>query len=365
MKSLILHFKRMDWVLSISAAALVCIGLAAIYSNSLSKGDFWNFQKQIIFFVIGFFLMIAISFFDWRNFRSNPYFIMVLYLVCLLSLVGIFFFAPEIRGTKSWYKVGPFSIDPIEFAKVILIILLAKYFSVRHIEMYRLRHIFLSGMYVLLPVILIFLQPNLGSVIILVAIWLGILIISGIKIRHFLYLILIFFIVFAISWGTILKDYQKARITSFFMPQTSDYLAIGWNQAQSKIAIGSGGLFGQGFGRGSQTQYGFLPEAHTDFIFATIAEEFGLIGVMIVLALYSTLIWRIMRLAGSAASNFTRLFSAGISIVLISQIFIHLGMNMGILPIIGIPLPLISYGGSGLIAIFVLFGIFQSIKVNQ
>ena len=355
----------MDWVLFVSAALLVCIGLLAIYSSSLQKGDFWNFQKQIIFFAAGIILMAGVSFFDWRNFRNDPYFILALYIICLLSLIFIFFFAPEIRGTRSWYKLGPFSIDPIEFAKIVLIILLAKYFSMRHIEMYRMRHIFQSGIYVLFPAILIFLQPNFGSVVILVAIWLGILVISGIKIRHFLLLMFIFILIFAFSWGTFLKDYQKARITSFLMPQFSDPLEIGWNQAQSKIAIGSGGLFGQGFGKGSQTQYGFLPEVHTDFIFASIAEEFGLLGVLVVLVLYSVLIWRIMRIAILARSNFPRLFATGVAILLVSQIFIHLGMNIGILPIIGIPLPLISYGGSGLLSIFLLFGVLQSIKINQ
>jgi rod shape determining protein RodA len=365
MNSLISHLKRMDWILSVSVVGLVAIGLMAIYSNSLTEGDFWNFQKQIIFFGVGFLLMIVISFFDWQNFRNNPYLIIVFYMICLLSLAGIFFFAPEIRGTKSWYKIGPFSMDPIEFTKVVLIILFAKYFSMRHIEMYRLQHIFLSGVYVFLPAILVFLQPNFGSVIILIALWLGALIISGIKIKHFIILMLIFLVVFAISWGTILKDYQKARIVSFFMPQESDRLEIGWNQTQSEIAIGSGRIFGQGFGKGSQTQYGFLPEAHTDFIFATIAEEFGLVGVFILLALYSIVIWRIMRLTITARSNFIRLFGAGIVVLLISQIFIHLGMNLGILPIIGIALPLVSYGGSGLIALFILFGIFQSIKISE
>ncbi len=365
MDSLMLHFKKMDWVLFISAAILVCVGFLAIYSNSLQKGDFLNFQKQIIFFAVGIILMAAVSFFDWRNFRNDPYFILALYIICLLSLILVFFFAPEIRGTRSWYKLGPFSIDPVEFAKIILIILLAKYFSMRHIEMYRMRHIFQSGIYVLFPAILVFLQPNLGSVIILVVIWLGILVISGIKIRHFLLLMFIFILIFIFSWSAFLKDYQKARITNFLMPQSSDTLEMGWNQAQSKIAIGSGGLFGQGFGKGSQTQYGFLPEAHTDFIFASIAEEFGLFGVAIVLSLYSVLLWRIMRIAILARSNFPRLFATGVTIFLVSQIFIHLGMNMGILPIIGTPLPLISYGGSDLIALFLLFGILQNIKISQ
>jgi rod shape determining protein RodA len=278
-------------------------------------------------------------------------------------LVGLFWLAPEIRGIKSWYKFGPLSIDPIEFTKIVLIILLAKYFSMRHIEMYKVRHIILSGFYVFLPAFLIFLQPDLGSVLILITLWVGILIISGIQVRHFLVLVLCFILLLGFGWNTLLKDYQKDRILNFFTPQLEP-LGSGWNQAQSKIAIGSGGIFGQGFTKGSQTQYGFLPEPQTDFIFAAIAEEFGLIGVSILLILFSVLIWRIIKIAIDSKSNFPRLFASSFSIILISQIFIHIGMNIGILPIIGISLPLVSYGGSSLISTFIALGILQSIKIH-
>ncbi|MFH1036578.1 MAG: FtsW/RodA/SpoVE family cell cycle protein [Patescibacteria group bacterium] len=365
MKTILSHFRRFDWILVIAAVLITGIGFLAIYNSSSNGGDFSNLKKQISFFSLGLFLMIIFSFLDWRNFRNNPYLILVIYFICILSLVLLFLFAPEVRGTKSWYRIGTISVDPVEFTKIILIILLAKYFSMRHIEMYRMRHIFLSGAYVLLPTALIFFQPNLGSVLILLAIWLGVLIISGIKIRHFLILILIFASLLALSWGTILKDYQKMRIVGFFMPQLTDPLETGWNQAQSKIAIGAGGFLGQGIGNGSQTQYGFLPESHNDFVFANIAESTGLLGVMITLALFMILIWRIMKIAVSANNNFPRLFASGVIILLITQIFIHMGMNMGILPIIGISLPLISYGGSGLIAVFMAIGILQNIKINQ
>lgn len=359
------HFKKLDWMLIVSAFLLVGFGLLSIYSSSLGKGDFWNFKKQIIFFGIGILAMLIFSFFDWRYFREDPYLILILYFLSLLSLVGLFFFAPEIRGTKSWYRVGGLSLDPIEFVKIILVVLLAKYFSGRHIEMYRIRHILLSGFYIILPAILIFFQPNLGSVLILICLWTGVLFVSGIKIRHFLILALLGAVIFAVSWATILKDYQKERILSFVQPQLSDPLKIGWNQRQSKIAVGSGGFLGQGVFKGSQTQYGFLPEPKTDFIFAAIAEETGLAGVSVLFLLFLTLIWRIMKIALSASSNFPRLFAVGFNILLISQIFINIGMNIGLLPIIGIPLPLVSYGGGGLILTFLSLGILQNIKLNS
>ncbi len=358
------HFKKLDWILIVTTLFLVGIGILSIYSSSLAKGDFLNFKKQIIFFGIGFFLMFALSFFDWRTLRDDPYFILTLYIISLLALIGLFFFAPEIRGVKAWYKLGPISIDPIEFTKIVLIILLAKYFSTRHVEMYRLKHILVSGFYVLFPAGLIFLQPDLGSVLILITLWLGILIISGISLGQFLILILFFIFIFILAWNFVVMDYQKERLISFIQPHLADPLKIGWSQNQAKIAIGSGGIFGQGIGQGSQTQYGFLPEPQTDFIFAALAEETGLIGVSVLLFLFSILIWRILKITFLAQANFPRLFASGFTILLISQIFIHIGMNLGMIPVIGIPLPLISYGGSSLLTTFIGLGILQSLKTH-
>ncbi|MDI6602669.1 MAG: FtsW/RodA/SpoVE family cell cycle protein [Patescibacteria group bacterium] len=358
------HLKKLDWILIFSALLLVGIGLLSIYSSSLGKGDFSNFNKQVIFFGIGFFLMFLLSFFDWRALRDNPYLILIFYFLCLAALAGLFFFAPEIRRVQRWYKLGALTVDPIELTKLILIILLAKYFSTRHVEMYQIRHILVSGFYFLIPISLVFFQPDLGQVIILIALWVGILIISGISFKRFLVLLFCFLLIFILAWNVALKDYQKARILSFIHPQISDPLAIGWSQQQAKIAIGSGGIFGQGLGRGSQTQYRFLPEPQTDFIFAAFAEETGLIGVSVLLFLFSILIWRILKIAFLAQINFARLFACGFNILLISQIFIHIGMNIGLLPIIGIPLPLISYGGSNLIATFLGLGILQSFKTH-
>src|SRR3989338_10115984 len=191
MNSFLLHLRRLDWILIISALLLVGFGLLSIYSSSLGRDDFKNFQKQLIFFGIGILIMFLFSFFDWRYLREDPYFILILYFVSLLSLAGLFFFAPEIRGVKSWYKVGPLNFDPIEFNKIILLILLAKYFSQKHVEMYRIGHIIFSGLYIFFPTLLIFFQPNFGSALILILLWIVILIISGIKIRHFLILILL------------------------------------------------------------------------------------------------------------------------------------------------------------------------------
>ncbi len=361
-KGFLLYLKKMDWVLNLTVLLLAGMGLLSIYSSSVANNDFLELKKQIIFLIIGFFLMLVMSFFDWHLFSEEPYIILGLYFFCVFLLAGLFFFAPEIRGVRSWYKIGAVSFDPIAPTKIVLIILLAKYFSMRHIEMYRIIHILISGFYVFIPSLLIFFQPDMGSVLVLVGLWIGVLIISGIKLRHFLILLLCGFLILILGWSTLLKEYQKERILSFIIPQLSNPLDIGWSQRQAKIAIGSGGLFGQGIGKNSQTKYGFLSEPKTDFSFSVIAEDTGLIGVVVLLFLFLFLIWRVLKIALESRSNFPRLFSAGFAVLLLSQFFIHVGMNIGILPIIGIPLPLVSYGGSELIAVFLAIGILQSIK---
>ncbi len=363
MSAFISQLKKLNWAMIIPAIALACFGLAGIYSSSLAKGDFLNLEKQAIFFVIGIVLMFGVSFFDYRILRNNSYLILVLYGLCLLLLLGLQFFAPDIRGTKGWYKIGILSLDPIEPTKIVLIILLAKYFSMRHSEMYKFRHIIFSGLYVLVPALLIFIKPDLGGVAVLVFLWLGILIISGIKINHFLIISLCFLIVAGFAWGFLLKDYQKDRIVSFIFPY--DPLGSSWSQNQTKIAIGSGMFFGQGLGRGSQVQYGFLPEPHTDFIFSVIAEEWGLLGVVALFFAYGFLVWQVLKIAIFSQSNFPRLFASGFAIVLIAQFFINIGMNLSMLPVVGIYLPFVSYGGSGLLGNFMVLGILQSIYTRK
>ncbi len=365
MRYLLSCFKKMDWVLIITALLLTSLGLLSLYGYAENSNNFSVFKKQIFFLIISLFSMFVLSFVNWAFLKESGYIILVSYLVCCLLLGGLYIFAETIRGVKSWYKIGLFSLDPVEFTKLILIFLLAKYFSSRHVEMYNIIHIIISGIYIAIPSVLIFFQPDLGSVLVLITLWVGILIVSGIQLRHFFILVLCGVLFFVLAWSTILEDYQKERIVDFLMPHLSDPLDIGWNQRQAKIAVGSGGWFGQGIGKGSQTQYGYLPEPQTDFIFAALAEETGLIGVILLLSLFVVLIWRIIRIAIKTRFNFYRFFSIGFAILILSQVFINIGMNIGYLPIIGISLPFVSYGGSGLITFFSGIGILQSIKRNS
>ncbi len=345
--------------MALAAVLLAAFGLVSIYSSSLHGGDFTNFTKQAIFLGIGFVSMLALSYFDWRNFRESPALILTLYFLAVLALAGLYFFGSFNRGVRTWYSLGPITLDPIELLKPVLVILLAKYFSRRHAAMYQIRHILLTGFYVGLPAVLIFFQPNLGPCLVIFSLWIGILIISGIKLRHFLALALGFLVIASLGWLFLMKDYQKARVMSFLVPY--DPLGVSWSQNQSKIAVGVGGLFGKGIGGGSQTQYGFLSEPQTDFIFAAISEEFGIIGIVALLSLMLLLIWRITRAALRSTDNFSRLFAAGFAVLLVAESAIHIGVNIGFLPIIGLPLPLVSYGGSNLIATFAVLGIVEGI----
>ncbi|MEA3453260.1 MAG: FtsW/RodA/SpoVE family cell cycle protein [Patescibacteria group bacterium] len=359
------YFKKFDWPLTISVLIMAGMGLLSIYSSSLGNGDdLLNFKKQAIFLSIGFLFMIFSSFFDYRNLKENSYLILILYSLCLLALGGLLLFGHPIRGVRSWYRIGSVSLSPVEFTKVILIIILAKYFSARHIEMYKFYHIILSGLYVVVPAFLVYLQPDLGSVLVLILLWAGILMVSGIRLKHFLILGLCAILLFCFSWIFLFKDYQKERIISFATPEYQP-LEIGWSQKQAKIAIGNGGMLGKGIGQGSQTQYGFLTEPQTDFIFSAIAEEFGFLAIFILSSLFLFFFWRLIRIALYAGNNFSRIFVLGVGIVVIAQFFINIGTNIGFLPVIGIPLPFVSYGGSSLLALFICLGILQNIKINS
>lgn len=358
------HIRKLDFLLIFAASALSTIGIIFIYSASISSGDFSDVWRQIGFFGFGFLLMIAISFFDNRLIRENSSLILTLYFLCILALIGIFFFAPEIRGIKSWYKIGPITFNPIELTKIVLIILLAKYFSKRHVELYRIRHIILSGLYAFVPSILIFFQPEFGSVMVIVAVWVGILLVSGIRLKNFLLLCFTSVLILSFVWSFLIQDYQRNRIMDFVNPQ-SDPLGGNWNSNQALIAIGSGGLIGKGLGEGSQVQSKFLPEPKTDFIYSVVAEETGLVGSTVLLSLFGILFWRILKVALDARSNFTRLFAIGLSISIFFQTLINIGMNLGLLPVIGLPLPLVSFGGNNVVFTFVALGVLQNMLITE
>ncbi len=338
----------LNWPIALSSIFLVSIGTLVIYSSSKELA----FQ-QLFFTILGFIIFLGLSRVDIRvltKFIKPLYF----FIILLLSVVLIWGF--ETRGVIRWIPLGFFNIQPSEFSKPVLILSLA-YFWTGTIPTWV--NIFKSLILISPFVLLIFKQPDLGSSLTLIAIWLGMLFASRVPVKKIAILILIAALVIPSGW-IFLRQYQKERIIGFFAPE-SDPLGRGYNQIQSTIAVGSGQLFGRGLGSGTQSRLQFLPEYRTDFIFASIVEEMGFVGALVILAIYLFLLTFCLKVAGRANDDFNFLLVIGIFSMLICQIFVNIGMNIGILPITGITLPLISYGGSSLVATFIELGLLASV----
>lgn len=343
-----------DWLLLGSAFFLSLAGLLTMnsFANDVDSDRF--FYRQIIWLGVALVVFFVASRIDWRFLRRTGV-VATLFVVSCLILLLLFAVAPT-KGARSWFDLGFFAFQPVDFIKIILVLLLAKYFSRRHIEIANVRHIIVSGVYSFILFFLIFMQPDFGSAIILFLIWFGMVLVSGISKKHLLVVFLTGLVSFSGLWLFVFKDYQKARITSFIHPLT-DLQGAGYNAYQSMIAVGSGQVWGKGVGLGSQSKLKFLPEYETDFIFAAFSEEWGFVGAIILFALFGLLLWRILDISQKGAGNFEILFGLGLAITLLAHTFIHVGMNIGLLPVTGITMPFMSYGGSHLIAEFLSLGI--------
>lgn len=344
--------KLFNLPITLSSLLIVSIGILVIYSSSKELA-----MQQIIFTIIGMILFFFISQFELSSLKHlvKPF-----YFFIVAMLVAVFILGIETRGALRWIPLGIFNIQPSEFAKPILILFLAKFWSENSPSW---RNIFKSLLWFAPIFLLIFKQPDLGSALTIIAIWLGLLLAAHISVKKILILILITIFIIPTSWS-FLHDYQKGRIVSFLAPE-SDPLGKGYNLIQSTIAVGSGQLFGRGLGRGTQSRLQFLPEFRTDFIFASIAEEMGFVGSILILSLYLFLLGYCLRLAQKVSSSFNLLVIFGVVSMLLFQIVVNIGMNVGLLPITGITLPLISYGGSSLISIFLCLGMVASVTRNR
>jgi len=346
-----------DWILFFAILPLLGVGLVTMYSFT---GESSFFEKQIIWTAVSVIIFFTLSFVDFR-FLKRTDFLVTVFLISIVVLLSLLFFGSVIKGAQSWLSIGGFTIQPSDPAKLVTIMILAKYFSRRHIEIANVRHILVSGFYALVPFILVLLQPDFGSAIIIFLIWLGMTMVSGISKRHLLFVFLAGVLVFSLLWSYGFTDNQKTRIISFVHPLT-DISGTGYNAYQSTIAVGSGKILGKGIGYGTQSRLEFLPEYETDFIFAAFTEEWGFIGAMVFLLLFGIVIWRILKISLHGATNFEVLFGLGLTIFLMSHIIIHIGMNIGILPVTGLPLPFVSYGGSHLLTEFVGLGILMGMR---
>jgi rod shape determining protein RodA len=291
---------------------------------------------------------------DYRLLRTGNL-TFFLYVGAVVTLILVLFFGEVTLGAQSRFDLGIFSLQPSDPAKVILILVLAKYFAKRHEQIGDFRHILVSGLYTFLIFALVFVQPDFGSAIILFFVWLGMVLVSGIKIQHLASVFLIGALVFGAMWQFVFFDYQKDRILTFLDP-LADIQGAGYNAYQSTVAVGSGELFGRGIGYGTQSKLLFLPEYETDFIFAAFAEEWGLLGVVLLFALFAIVIRRLLKHATEGATNFERLFATGVAMLFLSHFFVHIGMNIGLLPVTGTTIPFLSYGGSHLLTEFIAVG---------
>ena len=352
--------KELDFILLTSVLLLSILSLFVMYSTDGGEILFHtksHFSKIIIFFP----LMIFIAFFNikwWHNFSY------LFYISVILLLIYVSFFGIKSSGSRRWMDLYLFNLQPSELMKIAIILCLAKYYHRIKIEnVNSITSIMTVVTIILIPIIMVLSQPDLGTSILIAASGLIVLWLGGVKIKYFIYSFIVFLISlpFVISF---LKPYQKLRILTFLDPDR-DPLGAGYQIIQSKIAIGSGGLDGKGFLKGTQSYLDFLPEKHTDFIFTLFSEEFGFIGSVVLLILYSIIIIRILRIGAISRSNFSRLFCFGFAFAIFIYIVVNLSMVLGLLPIVGSPLPIMSYGGSSMLATMIGFGIVLSAKINH
>ncbi len=354
-----MNLRDLDWPLNSAVLFIFCAGLLAL--ASAARNLFW---LQLGWGVLAAALILLAANFDWRSFIGYRWFIFGIYALSMFFLITTDLFAPSVRGHRGWLPLGPFRFQTSELAKLALILALSYFFAKRHVGIAHAKTIFASFVYFAIPAAFILITKDMGSTLILFGIWFGYLLVSGIRWRHLFYATVIGLIALAALWHFGLKQYQKDRIIGLFNPE-QDPLGMNYNVIQAKIAIGSAGSLGKGFGQGTQTQLGFLPEAQTDFMFAAFTEEWGLFGITLVLLAFFIMLYRIVRIALRSDNNFFKLVALGASFMFLLHFIVNTGSNLGILPVIGVSFPFLSYGGSNLIISALLIGIIQSSALHK
>ena len=346
----------MDWTLLLPALTLSLLGILTMstFGTGVSLAP-----RQLFWLLIATSVYVGFSFIDMRFIRRTQV-VMALYVISLALLAILLVAVHPILGARAWFSLGPISFQPADLAKFTLIALLAKYLSRRHVEIGNFRHIIVSGAYTFTFALLILLEPDLGNAIVFGSIWLGMMLVSGISKKHLALLGIVALAAGLVLWFGGLKPYQRTRIISFINP-AADIHGAGYNAYQAKIAIGSGELFGKGIGYGTQSKLRFLPEYQTDFIFAAFAEEWGFAGVLLLLLLYALLFARLAQIARASATNFDAFFTLGVLILFAAHVAIHVGINLGLLPVTGTTISFMSSGGSHLVLEFASLGVVTSL----
>jgi rod shape determining protein RodA len=361
--------RHLDPTLLLTVGLLSLISLLAVYSSTRqSQLDFggdpgFYLKRQLTWMTLGVILLLLAALFDYRFFKIYAAFFYVAVLALLVLVQTPL--GTSVKGAQRWFQLGSFQAAPSEYMKIALILMLAALLSeVRDAELW-LPDVARATVVAGVPMALVFLQPDIGTSIVLAAILVGILVVAGARPRH---LAVLGFAAVVLAIGAfqlgIIKDYQIQRLTGFLDP-ANDPQATGYNRNQAEIAIGAGGVLGRGYLDGTQTNLDFVPEQHTDFIFTVIGEEFGFVGGVAVMVLFATLIWRAIRISYLAKDPFGTYVAAGIASMFAIQMFVNIGMVIGIMPITGIPLPFISYGGSAMLTNFVATGLLLNIHMRR
>lgn len=352
-------WRNFDFVLLGATILLIALGVAVIYSATRGTSDLADSSyRQMIYAVLGLGVMFAVAAIDYRFLESfqKPLYIVALALPAIVFIIG------EItHGAQRWIGSRG-SVQPSELTKILIIVVLAKYLADHQEDMGRLRYVFLSIIYVIPPMIVIYLQPDLSTAVVLAVIWLVMVLMAGMRLLHLSVLGIVGVLAIPLVWVT-MKDYMRQRILTFILP-VQDPLGSAYNLNQARIAIGSGGWLGRGFAHGSQSQLHFLRVRHTDFTFSVLGEELGFVGAMLLIILLVIVLWRITRAAGMARDTFGYLIACGVAATLSFQAMANIAMNLGLLPTTGIPLPFISYGGSSLITFLIAEGLVQSVVMR-
>lgn len=358
------RWKHFDWIMLASTLMLALLGLMMIYSATSEPGPFAPSSfliKQSVYLGFGLLLMVLMASIDYRFLQNWTWFI---YVGSLGLLALTFVLGHAVHGSTRWIDVGPFPLQPSELAKVATVLVLAKWLSEKPRGQSSLVRFLISIALVAPPLGLVFLQPDLGTSFVLAAVWVVLVLVSGPRWKYLAWLMVSGLPVGFVVWHYLLKPYQLARILVFLDPGSSP-LDDGYNIIQARISVGAGGLTGQGYMGGSQSQLHYLKVQHTDFIASVVAEEFGFIGMVALLLVFGLLLWRVIRVADLARDGYGELIAAGVAGILLFQIFVNVGMNLGLMPVTGIPLPFVSYGGSSLVTLLMAEGLLQSILMRH
>ena len=354
------YLRNLDWILIIAVAALMAIGLVLIYSATHGGGYGWMVQRQALFMLAGSILMALSLTVDYKQLEriASP-----LYLFMVLLLLGVMLFGHAQMGAQRWLRLGPLAFQPSEFCKGFMIVCLAAFLNGRSYRLLDFTDYWQPVLFTLVPFLLVMRQPDLGTALVFGAIALSMFLMCGFKMRWLALCGCISCLSLPAIWH-FLKEYQRNRLRVFLNPEL-DPFGAGYHVIQSKIAIGSGMLLGKGWLQGTQSQLNFLPENHTDFIFAVAGEEFGFIGSLIIIALYLIIIWRGLSIALNAEDDFGTLLAVGITGMFLFHVVVNIGMTAGIMPVTGVPLPFVSYGASSLTINLLLVGLLLNINLQR